>query len=66
MKVTDHGLLFTERETTTLTNIGLKVEVFHLPLTDAIDEALAEHQGRPSKAFVEHLTAMKTGTPTAA
>lgn len=61
---------FTDREQQTVDLVLLLVDVGHEDREDAVREALAEHSGRPSKAFVEHLSqgalTMKDGALTAA
>lgn len=47
---------FTEREQKTLDNLDFKVGVLHLDKTVALAEALEEHTGKPSKAFVEFVS----------
>lgn len=47
---------FTEREQQTVDMVLLLVDVGHIEREEAVREALAEHTGKPSKAFVEHLS----------
>lgn len=45
-----------DREAETTERLNLLINMFHLPEDEALDQALDQHKGKPSKAFVEWLS----------